>query len=40
MAELDIRPIAGLLGAEVHGLDAESIDEGVAAQLRALGYIE
>lgn len=34
MAELDIRPIAGLLGAEVHGLDAESIDEGVAAQLQ------
>ena len=34
MVELDIRPIAGLLGAEVHGLDAESIDEGVAAQLQ------
>ena len=29
MSELDIRPIAGF-GAEVHGLDADSIDEGVA----------
>lgn len=34
MAELDIRPIAGLLGAEVHGLDIESIDEGTAHQLQ------
>lgn len=34
MAELDIRPIAGLLGAEVHGLDVGSIDEGTANQLQ------
>lgn len=32
MTELDIRPIAGM-GAEVHGLDVDAIDEGVAAQL-------
>lgn len=32
--ELDVRPIAGLLGAEVHGLDADSIDEQTAAQLQ------
>ncbi|NDH22761.1 MAG: taurine dioxygenase [Actinobacteria bacterium] len=37
MSELDIRPVAGM-GAEVHGLDLEAIDEGVAAQLtKALG---
>ena len=34
MTELDIQPISGLLGAEVRGLDADQIDEGVAAQLR------
>ena len=34
MTELDIRPIAGLLGAEVRGLDVDSIDDGVAAQLQ------
>ncbi|MEM9521416.1 MAG: TauD/TfdA family dioxygenase [Actinomycetota bacterium] len=33
MAELDIRPIAGLLGAEVRGLDVGAIDEGAASQL-------
>ena len=32
MSELDIRPVAGM-GAEVHGLDLDAIDEGVAAQL-------
>lgn len=38
MAELDIAPIAGLLGAEVRGLDVDHIDEGIAAQLqKALG---
>ena len=34
MAELDIRPIAGLLGAEVHGLNVGSLDEGAASQLQ------
>lgn len=34
MTELDIQPISGLLGAEVRGLDADQIDEGVAAQLQ------
>ena len=34
MTELDIRPIAGLLGAEVRGLATDHIDEGVATQLR------
>ena len=32
MSELDIRPVAGM-GAEVHGLDLDAIDEGVASQL-------
>ncbi|MAM32339.1 MAG: taurine dioxygenase [Acidimicrobiaceae bacterium] len=37
MSELDIRPVAGM-GAEVHGLDLDAIDEGVASQLtKALG---
>ena len=37
MSELDIRPVAGM-GAEVHGLNLDAIDEGVAAQLTtALG---
>ena len=34
MAELDIRPFAGLLGAEVHGLDVASLDEATARQLQ------
>ena len=37
MSEFDNRPVAGM-GAEVHGLDLDAIDEGVAAQLtKALG---
>jgi taurine dioxygenase len=35
MTQLDIRPIGGCLGAAVRGLDADAIDESVAAELKA-----